>query len=271
MAEEALGKGVKQLKQERTIAKSAITKQANFLSWATGNMTRSELQEEFTLLTTHARNVSESNDDYQAGLLADIEAEEEGKEAKLGIQQQVDLEKTKKDCDARLKEVVRKIAQVNLWSRYWEDEVESAIQEAETACEGVGAIPVSAVNKDGYELWLDGAKKLLQDEIASLTVWKIWILEEEKASLNGKVKGPKMVNNNLEARRAEFLIAQRVAEGEKVERVPEEPAQVPQLGPQPVQQPVLKTKPTSLPKFHGFKRNFHHWKKDWKSLQRQGS
>ena len=27
---------------------------------------------------------------------------------------------------------------------------------------------------------------------------------------------------------------------------------------------------TSLPKFDGFKRNFHRWRKDWESLQRQG-
>lgn len=57
MAEEALGKGVKQLKHERTIAKSAFTKQANFLSWAAGNMTKSELQEAFKVLTSHVRQM----------------------------------------------------------------------------------------------------------------------------------------------------------------------------------------------------------------------
>ena len=47
MAKEATGKTVKQLKQERMLAKSAFTKHANFLSRAAGNMTKSELQEEF--------------------------------------------------------------------------------------------------------------------------------------------------------------------------------------------------------------------------------
>jgi hypothetical protein len=39
MAKKATGKTVKQLKQERTLAKSAFTKHANFLSRAAGNMT----------------------------------------------------------------------------------------------------------------------------------------------------------------------------------------------------------------------------------------
>ena len=51
------------------------TKYANFLGRAAGNMTRSELQEEFKKLTSHARSVSESNDDYNTGLLADLEVE----------------------------------------------------------------------------------------------------------------------------------------------------------------------------------------------------
>lgn len=80
------------------------------------------------------------------------------------------------------------------------------------------------MNKDGSELRLDGAKKLVQDATASLTVWEIWVPEEQKASLDGRVKGLKMLNHNPEARRAEFLIAQRVAEEERGERVPEVPA-----------------------------------------------
>lgn len=49
------------------------------------------------------------------------------------MQLQADLEKTMNDCDARLEEV-RKTVQ--FWSRYGEDEVRSAIQEAEAACDG---------------------------------------------------------------------------------------------------------------------------------------
>ena len=47
MVEDAFGKSVKQLKQERTLAKSAFTKLANFLSRGAKSMTEAELREEF--------------------------------------------------------------------------------------------------------------------------------------------------------------------------------------------------------------------------------
>lgn len=37
-----------------------------------------------------------------------------------------------------------------------------------------------------------------------------------------------------------------------------------------VPQPVMRIKPTSLPKFTWSKRNFHRWKRDWENLQKQG-
>lgn len=93
MASEALGKTVKQLKQERTLAKSAFTKQANYLSRAADVMIKQELQEEFCKLSGLARRVSEANDDYRTGLLVDIEAKsDEGEEVKLDMQQQEDKE-----------------------------------------------------------------------------------------------------------------------------------------------------------------------------------
>lgn len=64
-------------------------------------MTKSELQEQFRKLTAQAKNVSETNDEYKAGLLADIEADAEG--TKLDRQQQVGLEKMMEECDARAK------------------------------------------------------------------------------------------------------------------------------------------------------------------------
>ncbi|GAA6088183.1 uncharacterized protein LOC119617143 [Tachysurus ichikawai] len=68
MAKEILGKTVKELKQERTLAKGAFTKKANFLS-------------------------------------RDIEAEtDKGEEADLNEQQQTELEKTFQECEARLDE-----------------------------------------------------------------------------------------------------------------------------------------------------------------------
>ena len=83
-------------------------------------MTKSELQEEFKKLTSEARKVSETNDEYRAGLLADIEAEtDEGEEVDLS-KQQSELEKTFQECEVRLDEV-RGMIQSNLWPRYRED------------------------------------------------------------------------------------------------------------------------------------------------------
>ncbi len=115
MAKETLGKTVKQLRQERTLAKSAFTKQANYLSKGANGMIKDELQEEFRKLSSLARYVSGANDDYMAGLLADAEAgTEEGEEVKLDKHQQAELEKTMEECDTRLGEI-REAVQSNLW------------------------------------------------------------------------------------------------------------------------------------------------------------
>ena len=101
MAEEALGKSVKQLKQERTSAISAFTKQANYLSKAADGLVKHQLLEEFYKLSSLARCVSDANDDYRAGLLAEAEAgTEKDEEVKLDMHQQAELEKTIEECDA---------------------------------------------------------------------------------------------------------------------------------------------------------------------------
>ncbi len=162
--------------------------------------------------------------------------------------------------DAKLDEV-RQTVQSNLWRRYGEDEVTSAIQEAGIACDRAHACPITAINRDGYELQLEGVRRLVHDAIASLKAWEKWIPPGQTAHLEGTVKDLRACSNNLEARRAEFLTAQRMAEEERRGREPQ---------PMAVPQPVVRIKPTSLPRFTGLKRNFHRWRKDWESLQRQG-
>lgn len=132
------------------------------------------LQEEFKKLLSEVRIVSNTNEEYRAGLLADFEVDmADGEEAELGKQQQADLEKTIHECKVRLEEV-RKIVQScpkilsNLWSRYGEDEIETAIQEAERACDRAAAIHTIVVNKDGYEFQLNDMKGKIQGAITSL-------------------------------------------------------------------------------------------------------
>lgn len=259
MAKETLGKTVKQLKQERTLAKSAFTKQANYLSKAADGMIKDELQEEFSKLSSLARYVSDSNDDYRAGLLAEA-GTEEGEEVKLDKHQQAELERTMEECDMRLGEI-REAVQSNLWSRYGKEEVDFAIQEAGKACDRAQASPITAINRDGYELQLERVRRLIHDATVSLKDWEKWISHDQTAHLKGRLKDLRIFGSNLEARRAEFLTAQKIAEEER--RGPE---------PQPtaVPQPVVRIKPTSLPKFTGFKRNFHRWRRDWENLQKQG-
>lgn len=113
---------------------------------------------------------------------------------------------------------------------------------------------------------MDGTKRLVQEMIASLTAWEIWIPVDQKANLDSRRKGLKKLTNRLKARRAEFLIVQRTAEEESRGRVLEKH----ELTLQPAQQPILKIKPTSLPKFSGLERNYYRWRRDWESLQKQG-
>ena len=109
-------------------------------------------------------------------------------------------------------------------------------------------IPVSAVNRDGYELQWDSVKKPIQGAATSLSKWEIWIPASQKASLEDRVNELKALNTSLEARREEFLTAQRIAEEERRRRAPPLPVLA--------HQPIVRIKPTSLPKFDGSKWNF---------------
>lgn len=74
---------VQKVKQARTSAKSAFTKQANHLSREMNNVFKEELQEEFIKLRSLARRVNKANEDYKTGLLFNLGAEEEdGEEVK---------------------------------------------------------------------------------------------------------------------------------------------------------------------------------------------
>lgn len=261
MAKETLGKTVKQLKQERTLAKSAFTKQANYLNKASDGMIKHELLEEFSKLSSLARHVSDANEDYRARLLAEVGTEED-EEVKLNEHQQAELERTMEECDMRLGNI-REAVQSNLWLRYGKEEVDFAIQEAEKACDRAQASPITAINRDGYELQLERARRLIHNTTISLKDWEKWIPHVQAADLKGRLKDLRIFGSNLEARRAEFLTAQRIAEDER--RGPDQPLQ-----PTAVPQPVVRIKPTCLPKFTGIRRNFHRWQRDWESLQKQG-
>lgn len=245
MAEEAFGKTVSQLKKERTLAKTAFTKAVNFLTRAAQSMAKTELQEEFKKLTCEARRLGEANDDYKAGLIADLE--DTGKEAEFDKQQEADLEKTVCDYKTKLDEV-RELVQSKLWSCYGQDELETAIREAEKACDDAAAIAITAVNQDGYEVQMTFMRQLVQEATKSLVAWELWIPAKEKPELGGRVKDLKLIKNKLETRRAAFAVAQRIAK-EKVAEV----AAAASIATTPAAHtaPTVRIKPTSLPRFYG--------------------
>lgn len=77
------------------------------------------------------------------------------------------------------------------------------------------------------------------------------------------MKRLKTGKNSLETRKVEFITARRVAEDARAVAGARAGARA---GPTP----VVKLKPTSLPKFSGNMRDFYRWRKDWESLQKQG-
>lgn len=90
------------------------------------NLVKRGLQEEFNKLCLLARQVQEANEDYRAGLLADLGAEEDDGRDVFDRDLQADLEKTEAHCDRRLDEVL-KVIQDEMWVRYGEDELGAKI------------------------------------------------------------------------------------------------------------------------------------------------
>lgn len=99
--------------------------------------------------------------------------------------------------------------------------------------------------------------------------WERWTPTTERAELEGRLKKLKEFSNELEAKKVEFVWAQRAAEDARAsETNMREKLDVTTSAAQIM--PVVRIKPTSLPKFSGNKRDFYRWKRDWENLQKQG-
>ncbi|XP_073670542.1 uncharacterized protein [Paramisgurnus dabryanus] len=257
MAEDVLGMTVQQLKKERTTAKSSFTRQANLISREASRMLQVELKEEYTKLSDCFRKMLDANDDYRIGLEADIKTENE--EAGLNEQQEADIDRSVKEGETKLAEI-RTIVQTNLWSRYGESELLVAISEAEKGNDEAADVPVESANLEGYEVHLSLLDKRIKEAISAMSTWERWIPKELKDELDGRVKDIRASYYRLEVRRAEFVTARTVNEQSTG------PVQ-PQLA---TSTPLVRIKPTSLPIFSGSKREYHRWRKDWESLQKQG-
>lgn len=132
-------------------------------------------------------------------------------------------------------------------------------------------MPVAARNQDGYNVQIRFVKQLTQETNKCLAAWEMWIPAEEKPDLGSRVKNLQLMNNKLEAKKAMFAIAQRVAKEEKSARMAAASVSAAAASQATAQTtPIVRIKPTSLPRFDGCKREFYQWKRDWESLQKQG-
>ena len=242
MAEDVVGKTVKQLKKERTAAKSTFTGQANFLRKGADSMVEAELREEFAELSYCRKIVLEANDDYKTGLLAESQESEE-EDAVLEEKEELDVERTANEAEARFGEV-RRIVQTNLWSRYGQYAITTAITEGEKACGRAEKLPVESTHLDAYEMHLTLLEKRINEAARVMSTWERWIPKAEREELDGRVKDLKALNGNLELRKAEFVTARRMskdalaagASGPEAVRAHPPPAK-----------PIVRIKPTTLP------------------------
>lgn len=192
-----------------------------------------------------ARRVFEAND---------------GREAVLNEQTDTNLKIVAVECEQRLDEI-KSIVQTNLWTRYGQQVLLAAFEEAEKACEYANSIAVDSVNSEAYEVHLTMLEKLTKKAHKVLLEWETWIPATNVDDLCRQSKDLKVSHIPVEIKKAEFVRARRIAE-EKRPAVPVIPGQG--------LMPVVWLKPAQLPVFSGCKRDFHHWKVDWQSLQRQG-
>lgn len=196
---------VQQLKQKRTSAKSVFTKQANHLSRQLSSMTKQELQQEFSKLKSLARRVIDTNEDYRAGLLAELAtgAGRDGEDIKLDKWQRADLEKTDVECGRRLNEVQKAVQDV-MWVQY-SAVIRAKFLEAEAACVRARESPMRSEH-------LEQLTRLIQNASASLADWEAWIPREQMAQLISNVVTLTSISTNLEVRFAQRLAKEELEE-----------------------------------------------------------
>ena len=255
MAEEVLGKSVKLLKQERTNTKSSFTKLANLITRGADTMVQSVLKDQFTKFEDRFNSVLDANEDFRIGLEADIKKEDE--EVEIDEQQKNEIQTTIKEAEAKMEEI-KDIVQTSLWGRYGKTELKTAIAETEDAIQKADDVPVESNNMEGYDVHLTLLNEKMSATIHALSVWEKWIPQLSKDEYDHRLKELKRAHNKLKLRKAEFATSRRLAEQGASSR----PVQ-PNLS-------IVRIRPTSLPIFHGSRRDYHRWGKDWESLQKQG-
>ena len=261
MADEVIGNSAEQLKVERTTAKRAFSHLVNSIIRNHKEMLEEELRNNFNKLMQEAERVMEANDDVEAGLIAELEAElDTDEEAVLTEQQKADLAKTAKECEQKLKEV-KGLIQDTLWGKFGKAELSTSLQTADGTCELAADTSPSNSNQEAYEFMLNHLQKLMETAKETYSRWKRWVPLDEQESFQERLKTLELLVPKLVARKANFIQA-RIKKDTEGLILTGNAFSYPS--------PAIRLKPTALPKFTGNKRDFHRWKKDWEALQKQG-
>lgn len=260
MASQAVEKSLEQLKAERTVEKRAFTRLINTISRAYKDMTEEDLRNSLDKLTKQAEKVMEVNDDLEAGMVAEVEAElDSDKSAVLTEQQKDDLAKTASECELKLNET-KALLQEILWTRYGDMEMSTALQVAEAESERVAAV-IPDGNHEAYDYMLTHLQNLVRTARDLYSRWQRCIPSCDERNFCQGLRGLELDVTRLMSKKADFIRGRREEEAERI--IPP-----PMISTYPVA--TIKLKPTALPKFAGNKRDFHRWKKDWEVLQKQG-
>ncbi|XP_035986919.1 uncharacterized protein LOC118560201 [Fundulus heteroclitus] len=224
-----------ELKKDRTVAKRPFSRMANILLKTYDNKSVLELEDGFGNLTQAAERVWEANDDLEARLLEDKESEVGAEEAELSDQQKADLVKTAGDCEETLKEV-RRLLQNVLWVQNGEHDVLTALQVAEVESRRTGAVDVNS-RLEAYEFMLGHLQDLAKAAKVSFERWKRWTPAKQKQDIQGRLKDLDQKIPLLVSRKMDFIC----------EKMKEDQRQVTPVF-QNLSAPVIRLKPTSLPK-----------------------
>lgn len=194
------------LKKERVKIKTAFTKRANYVLRMATTMVQDELKDEWKLLSIDARKLLSANDDCEAGLLAEVGEDAEALDAQL----RADIERVTRECELKVEEVSQ-VVKSNLWSRYAETELISAVGRAERSYESAEEVGLKRVTYDNGKEQNALLEGLISKAENLLAVWKEWIPEDAKRDMSKRLQ-------RLEDKRNELWL-RWVADFGKVQRM----------------------------------------------------
>ncbi|XP_033975580.1 uncharacterized protein LOC117473794 isoform X2 [Trematomus bernacchii] len=259
MADQTVRKTVEQLKNERTAAKRSFTRLANSIIRTHDGMSEDQLQYSFNKLSMGADKVMETNDEVMAEVIAVKEAElKEEESVELTEQQEADIARTTNECELKLKEVGELLRDM-LWQKFG-DELCTAVELAEAECERVARVRPDG-NHEAYEFMLSHLKSLVGTAKEAHCKWQQWVPVEDQKEFRNRLKEIEREATSLVSRKAEFIMARRQEDTRSGST---------NTASHPIFTPTIRLKPTALPRFSGYKRDFHRWRRDWESLQKQG-